>query len=150
MRAAVLKALVIDTDFRSRAFVREALSALCDVEVRECGDGPPGLEVLKSWDPHLVVVDYRMRPITGLEVVRRIRAGARTAHSSVPIVLMTEFADIEHVRFARSGGADVVLLRPFGADTLLRGVAKALARPVEGSDQSEGPRAFVAPDGLRL
>ena len=59
-------------------------------------------------------------------------------------------AAMDHEQMVANGGADVVLLRPFGADTLLRGVAKALARPAEGAEPADAPSAWTAAHGLRL
>jgi CheY-like chemotaxis protein len=124
-----LRALVIDSDVQSRAAVRAVLrDAYAPLDACDCADGPSALEILRGWDPDVILVDYALRPMDGLAFVRRVRAGYKTPHRDAPIVLITSHADLDHVAAARRAGVNAVVVRPFSAEALLKAVETAIGR----------------------
>ncbi len=97
-------------------------------EVREAGDGEEGLEKLKGDPPDLVVLDLGLPKMDGWEVAREARSDPATA--SVPILLVTAYADPEAQRRARSLELDTFLRKPLNPMILVRTV-QDLLRPTE-------------------
>ena len=112
--------LVVDDDEAVRRFIVECLQAL-GYGVDEAADGESGLRVLQGARPDLLIVDYAMPGMTGVDVVLRARAVA----PGVPIILATGYADMEAVD--RVMPMESVLRKPFRLSELGVAVRKALA-----------------------
>ena len=129
--------LIVEDD----ACLREALlETLADSEhpVLSATNGPDALKILNAEDVGLVVSDLQMQPMSGRELLARIR----DEHPATPAVLMTAFGTIEDaVEEMRRGAADY-LVKPFDAD-VLRGVVERHLKPPTNSSQpiAEDPAA---------
>ena len=111
--------LVIDDDEAVRRFMVESLQSL-GYSVDEAADGEAGLRVLAGAAPDLIIVDYAMPGMTGVDLVLRARAVA----PGVPIILATGYADMEAVD--RVMPTESVLRKPFRLAELGVAVRKAL------------------------
>ncbi len=112
--------LVVDDDEAVRRFIVECLQSL-GYSVDEAADGESGLRVLQGSRPDLIIVDYAMPGMTGVDVVLR----ARDVAPDVPIILATGYADMEAVD--RVMPMESVLRKPFRLSELGVAVRKALA-----------------------
>jgi CheY-like chemotaxis protein len=125
--------LDLDTDGADRILVVEdessilaALTLLLDMEgyrVVEATDGRQGLERLASFAPDLIITDYMMPFMDGVEMIRRIRRDPR--FSDVPVILISAAPphDVD-----LGGLADASLPKPVGIDRLLEVIARLLER----------------------
>ena len=111
--------LVVDDDEAVRRFMVESLQSL-GYSVDEAADGEAGLRVLVGSRPDLIIVDYAMPGMTGVDLVLRARAVA----PGVPIILATGYADMEAVD--RVMPTESVLRKPFRLAELGVAVRKAL------------------------
>jgi two-component system OmpR family response regulator len=96
-------------------------------EVAKAVNGTEALAIAASWDPDLIVLDWALPDIDGLEVGRRLRRGG----SNVGILFLTARDTLEHkVEALRAGGDDYVT-KPFGlAEIVAR--AHAIVRRTRG------------------
>ena len=93
--------LIVDDSELVRQGLRAVLQANPDWEV--CGEGADGLagvEIFKSRQPNIVILDFQMPGINGLETARRMS----TVAPNVPIVLFTQHASAELEQHARKVG----------------------------------------------
>lgn len=93
-------------------------------EVTAASNGTEGLSVFAPEKFDLVVTDVKMPGISGIEVLRRIRAQA----PDVPVLVITAFGNVETAVEAMKEGADDFIGKPFHRDQLLLSVEKALER----------------------
>ena len=108
--------------------VRETLEAE-GWRVEVCARGDEALGRLRSGGRFdLLILDFRLPGLDGLELARRARALPRAAR--VPIIM---FTDSEVERDARRAGVDAYLRKPRGVLGLARTAARLLARGVEGA-----------------
>jgi two-component system chemotaxis response regulator CheY len=107
--------LVIDDDPAIRKLIRHQLKAVGAPEVVEAADGREALDRLAEQDFNLLVVDWHMPNLSGLEVVKAVRSRG----SPVPIVMVTAEAQKDRVVEALQAGATDYLVKPFD-HTLLR------------------------------
>lgn len=114
--------LVVDDDDAVRRFIVECLQSL-GYSVEEAADGEAGLRVLQRSPPDLMIVDYAMPGMTGVDVVLRAQAVA----PGVPVILATGYADMEAVD--RVMPTESVLRKPFRLAELGVAVRQALAPP---------------------
>lgn len=89
-------------------------------------DGHKAMEIINTRPIEVVISDMRMTPISGMELLRMIKA----AKPALPVILLTAFASGKTAREARELGATGYLSKPFTNEEVLKTVEKALAGPV--------------------
>jgi CheY-like chemotaxis protein len=93
--------------------------------VREAADGQAALAALKADPlPDLVLLDVMLPKVDGFELLRRLRAEARTR--ALPVVMMTSFTRDKDVQRGRELGATAYLVKPLAELDFLERVARAL------------------------
>ena len=123
--------LVVDDDPKILSMLRRGLSFEgYQVDIAE--DGPSALAAARDRVPDLVVLDVMMPGLDGLEVCRRLRAGA----GEVPILMLTARDTVQDRVSGLDAGADDYLVKPFAFDELLARV-RALLRRSRGSDERD-------------
>jgi two-component system chemotaxis response regulator CheY len=110
-----MRALVIDDSRAVRLFIRGILAEL-GIEVVEAGDGREGLDRLANTSADLILVDWNMPVMDGLEFITAVRA--RREYDSVRIMMVTTETEIEQVTRAMAAGANEYLMKPFTKEVL--------------------------------
>lgn len=93
-------------------------------------DGKKGLELAHKERPSLVITDFMMPEMDGLELTARLRASEATRH--IPIVMLTARGDVEDRIAGMSGGVNAYLSKPFSGKELLT-VVRSLLRVQEST-----------------
>ena len=106
----------VDDFSTMRRIVRGLLKELGFVNVEEAEDGAVALNMLKAETFDFVVSDWNMPNMTGLELLKAIRADARLAH--LPVLMVTAEAKKENIIEAAKAGASGYVVKPFTAATL--------------------------------
>jgi two-component system, chemotaxis family, chemotaxis protein CheY len=109
--AAKIKAVVVDDQLTMRTLVRSCLQQLGLVDVREFPKAPEALAGLKSQPAHIVLSDFNMPEMDGLEFLRSIRSDPQL--KATGFILLTGRADVELVKRAAQFGANNYLVKPF-------------------------------------
>lgn len=112
-----MHALVVDDSESVRGLLAEHLIQL-GFQVEQAGSGTDALSKLRTL-PSLAVVllDWSMPGMDGLEVLRRIRTDAR--YGEVPVVMVTSEEELAFMDDALAAGASEYLIKPFDAQGLL-------------------------------
>jgi len=110
------RVLVADDDPAIRRLISGLLESVGIAEVVEATGGAETLERLNACEFDLILLDWYMPEVDGLDVVKRIRARG----SRVPIVMVTGEARKEQVLIALQAGASDYLIKPFDHDSLRR------------------------------
>jgi DNA-binding NtrC family response regulator len=132
-RAPAPRILIVDDDPGQRSLLDSFLKSQgFDTVVVASGD--QALAALRSGPFNLMISDVRMPGMSGLETLRQ----ARLEHASLPVLLVTAYADIREAVGAMRDGAVNYLPKPIDLDELL-----AIARQATGS-VSDGPVRFNA------
>ena len=106
-----MNVLVVD-DYKSMIrIVRGLLNQLGFQNVDEAMDGPSALALIRSKSYGLVLSDWNMQPMTGLELLKTVRADDRTR--TLPFVMVTAEAKAENVVAARQAGVNNYVIKPF-------------------------------------
>jgi DNA-binding response OmpR family regulator len=95
-------------------------------EVHVEADGEAGLAAARELMPDLIVLDWMMPKLTGLEVCQALRADPATA--SLPIILLTAKAQEADIQRGFAAGADDYISKPFSPPELASRVTAVLAR----------------------
>jgi len=111
-----LKILVVDDFSTMRRIVRNLLKELGYTNVDEAEDGVVALQKLKGSNFQFVVTDWNMPNMTGIELLRAIRADV--ALKNLPVLMITAEAKKENIIEAAQSGASGYIVKPFTAGTL--------------------------------
>ena len=111
-----LKFLVVDDFSTMRRIVRNLLKELGYTNVDEAEDGSVGLQKLKGGNFQFVVTDWNMPVMTGIEMLKAIRADPTLKH--LPVLMITAEAKKENIVEAAQNGASGYIVKPFTAATL--------------------------------
>lgn len=111
-----MKFLVVDDFSTMRRIVRNLLKELGFTNVDEAEDGVVALQKLKGGGFEFVVSDWNMPNMTGIELLRAIRADATLKH--LPVMMVTAEAKKENIIEAAQAGANGYVVKPFTAATL--------------------------------
>jgi CheY-like chemotaxis protein len=115
-----IKVMVVDDTVHVRRMLRNMLE-LDGFEVSgEAGSGPEAIEVIDGADPDVVVIDYRMPDVNGLETASLIRA----LRPDQVMILYTAFVDPELEQRARDVGVSLVLGKVEGLESLEREITR--------------------------
>lgn len=111
-----LKFLVVDDFSTMRRIVRNLLKELGFQNVDEAEDGVAALSKLRNTSFDFVVSDWNMPNMTGIDLLKEIRADANLKH--LPVLMVTAEAKKENIVSAAQAGANGYIVKPFTAATL--------------------------------
>lgn len=111
-----MKFLVVDDFSTMRRIVRNLLKELGFSNVNEAEDGVDALRKLRAEQYDFVVSDWNMPNMTGIDLLREIRADANLKH--LPVLMVTAEAKKENIIEAAQAGASGYVVKPFTATTL--------------------------------
>ena len=111
-----LKFLVVDDFSTMRRIVRNLLKELGYTNVDEAEDGVVALQKLQGGNFQFVVTDWNMPNMTGIELLKVVRADANLKH--LPVLMITAEAKKENIIEAAQSGASGYIVKPFTAATL--------------------------------
>ena len=122
--------LVIEDEARIAQFVERAL-IYEGYRVTVAHDGQSGLHIARDTPPDLIILDWMLPGLDGLEVCRRLRAASET-----PILMLTAKDDVKDRVVGLDAGADDYLVKPFQVDELMARV-RALFRRAKPQSRPE-------------
>lgn len=106
-----LPILIVD-DYRSMLkIVRGLLQQLGFTNVDEATDGQSAYAMIAGRGYGLVISDWNMQPMTGLDLLKRVRSEPKTAR--LPFIMVTAEAKAENVVAARQAGVSNYIIKPF-------------------------------------
>jgi len=119
-----MKALVVDDSAVMRKVLIGALSRADITDVDQAADGKEAVEATNATDYDLVLMDWNMPNMLGIEALKAIRANGKT----VPIVMVTTEAEKGRVIEALKAGANNYIIKPFQADVIVAKVKQTLEK----------------------
>ena len=114
--------LVVDDESQITRVLRTSLSAQ-GYDIRVANSGEMAMEIMKDWQPNLIITDLSMPSMDGIEFTRHVRA-----ISQVPIVVLSVRDKEQQKVEALDAGADDYVTKPFGMNELLARVRATLRR----------------------
>lgn len=123
-----MKILVVDDFSTMRRIVRNLLVELgfTNTLIQEAEDGNAALALLRSQPIDLVVTDWNMPNMTGIDLLRAIRADA--ALKSMPVLMVTAENNRDQIIAAAQSGVNGYVVKPFTAVTLKEKLDKIFER----------------------
>ncbi len=120
--------LVVDDRAYMRRVIKGILETLGCKRIDEAKDGREALSVMKSWAPDIVITEWLLEPMSGLEMLKAVRADKSNAKFT-PIIMITSETRREKVILARNAGVTEYVAKPFNAKSLILRIKEVVERP---------------------
>ncbi|MGE5502938.1 MAG: response regulator [Actinomycetota bacterium] len=111
-----MNVLIVDDYKTMLRIIRNLLKQLGFNNVDEATDGSMALQMLRVGNYGLIISDWNMEPMTGLQLLREVRADAKL--KPVPFIMVTAESKSENVVAAKEAGVSNYIVKPFNAETL--------------------------------
>lgn len=92
-------------------------------------DGEEGFSIFQRYKPDLIITDWHMDNVDGLEMTTWIRRNKFSVNRAVPVILMTGFSEHMRITSARDVGVTEILMKPFSALDLARRIMHVIDVP---------------------
>ena len=121
-----IRILVVDDQMTMRQINLDMLSNLGFKNLTEADDGTTALALLNEREFDLVVTDWNMPGMQGIDLLKAIRADSRM--SGLPVILVTAEAKRDQIMAAAQAGVNGYVVKPFNAAKLKETMDKVIAR----------------------
>ena len=143
-----LNILVIDDNKHMRNLVKSILGALGVRTIMEAADGADALKELRHFAADIIILDWNMDPLDGLDLTRMIRQPNDSANPFVPIIMLTGHTEMKRVIEARDSGINEFLAKPVSAKRLYERIKSVIEKP-RSFIEVKGMTAYFGPDRRR-
>jgi len=126
-----MKILVVDDFSTMRRIVKNLLQELGFSNIQEADDGATALPMLKAATFDFVVTDWNMPGMTGIDLLKAIRADASL--KAIPVLMVTAENSREQIIEAAQSGVNGYIVKPFTAITLKEKIDRIFDRIAAGS-----------------
>jgi two-component system chemotaxis response regulator CheY len=113
---ASMRILVVDDYKTMQRIIGNLLRQLNFSNIDEASDGGEALRKLTQFKYDLIISDWNMEPMTGLDLLKAVRADARL--KVIPFIMITAESKTENVLAAKQAGVSNYIVKPFNAETL--------------------------------
>jgi len=141
----MLRVLVVEDTGPMLKLLIYVLESIGIKKVTSCTSAESAFREFRNNEFDLVITDWAMEPMSGLDLARKIRKSALSPNKVVPIILVTSYSSKENVQKARDEGITEFLVKPFTASDLAKRIAYVMEHPRRFVKSGE----FFGPDRRR-
>ncbi|MCB9980690.1 MAG: response regulator [Rhodospirillales bacterium] len=139
------KILIVDDMLPMQTLLRSLLGLFGFDQIEVAENGQEGFTKFCRFNPDIVLTDWMMEPVNGIEMVEKIRKDPRSPNRFAPVLLMTGFSSRLRVEHARDMGITEFVVKPFTAKDLYTRIEHVIERPRQFVDAKH----FFGPDRRR-
>ncbi|MFK7867433.1 MAG: response regulator [Alphaproteobacteria bacterium] len=112
------KSVLIVDDYKTMLrVIRSMLKQIGFSTIDEASDGKMALNLTREKTYDLIISDWNMQPLSGLELLQAVRASG-TDSANVPFIMVTAENKVENIIQARNSGVNNYIVKPFSTETL--------------------------------
>ena len=119
-----INVLIVDDYKTMLRIIRNLLKQINFNNVEEASDGTEALQKLRAGQFGLVISDWNMEPMTGLQLLQEVRSDNRL--KPTPFIMVTAESKAENIVAAKQAGVSNYIVKPFNAETLQSKIEKVL------------------------
>jgi two-component system chemotaxis response regulator CheY len=119
---AMTNVLIVDDYKTMLRVIRNLLHQLGFREIDEATDGVMALDMIQKKRYDLVISDWNMEPMTGLDLLKNVRGSG----GATPFIMVTAESKTENVIAAKQAGVNNYIVKPFSAETLKTKISSVL------------------------
>jgi CheY-like chemotaxis protein len=124
-----LKILVVDDNAHMRKLVATILRAFGVENIFEAPDGEHAWVLQREANPDVVVLDWMMDGMSGLDFTKMVRTSPQTPNPFVPIIMLSGHTHVDYVRQARDAGVNEFLAKPVSVSAVLTRLISVIEHP---------------------
>ena len=124
-----LKVLVVDDNAHMRKLVTTIMQAFGVFHIFEADCGQKAWTSLRETNPDVLVLDWMMEGMSGIELVQKIRTDPQPPNPFVPVIMLTGHTHIDQVRQARDAGANEFIAKPVSVKTMMSRLVSVIEHP---------------------
>lgn len=121
-----MKILIVDDFSTMRRIIKNLLRDLGFTNTQEADDGATALPMLKAGEFDFLVTDWNMPGMTGIELLKHVRADEKLV--SLPVLMVTAEAKRDQIIEAAQAGVNGYVVKPFTAQVLKEKIDKIFER----------------------
>lgn len=140
-----VKILVVEDMQSMLSLTKSILNIFGFNKVYTANNGAEAYKIFQDEKPDLVITDWQMEPVNGLQLIRKIRKDPVSHNPFVPIILMTGFSERARVELARDDGVTEFLVKPFSAKDIYSRIVQIIEKPRQFVNAGD----FFGPDRRR-
>lgn len=126
MTLSDIHVLVVDDNAAMRELIRALALAGGIPHTTEAESAMQAIDILRAKPIDLVILDWKMRPVDGIELTRMVRGDVDSPKPFVPILMLTAHTEASRVATARDAGVNGFLKKPISTRLLFDRIANAL------------------------
>ncbi len=119
-----MNVLIVDDYKTMLRIIENLLKQLGFKNILQATDGSSALKMLREGTYGLVISDWNMQPMSGLQLLKEVRADARL--KPLPFIMVTAESKTENVVAAKEAGVNNYIVKPFNAETLKQKIVAVL------------------------
>jgi two-component system chemotaxis response regulator CheY len=124
-----LKILVVDDNVHMRKLVVTILQAFGVIQIYEADSGERAWIIMRESNPDIVVLDWVMEGMSGIDLVKMVRANPQSPNPFVPVIMLTGHTSLDHVQMARDSGINEFIAKPVSVKTMMMRLASVIEHP---------------------
>lgn len=140
-----LSVLVVEDTPPMQKLIASVLESLGVRRVNVADNGERGFSLYVRENHDLIIADWLMSPVDGLELVRKVRTDPASPNRIVPYIMLTGYNSLGRVMTARDAGVTEFLVKPFTAADVAKRIAHVINKPRDHIDSAQ----YFGPDRRR-
>jgi two-component system, chemotaxis family, chemotaxis protein CheY len=121
-----MRFLIVDDSSTMRRIIINTLTKLGYADITEAGNGREGLEKLAQGGVDLIITDWNMPEMTGIDFIRNVRMKAE--FRNVPVLMVTTNAAKDDIVEALKSGVNSYVVKPFTPETMKEKIEAVLVK----------------------
>ena len=119
-----MNVLIVDDYKTMLRIIENLLKQLGFKNIHQATDGSGALRMLREMPFGLVISDWNMQPMTGLQLLKEVRTDDKL--KTMPFIMVTAESKTENVVAAKEAGVNNYIVKPFNAETLKQKISSVL------------------------
>ena len=124
-----VRVLIVDDQDFIRSLLRHILGVLGCKQITDAADGVTAWGIIQDTSPDLLIVDWEMSPMNGLELVQKVRHDPISPDKFLPIIMITAHSERPRIITARDSVVNEFVMKPVSAKTLFSRLNAVLEHP---------------------
>ena len=119
-----LECCIVDDEPFIQRLIKSILSSLGVRNIRLARSGIDGFDLLEVKPADLIFIDWAMKPMSGLELIKKIRSSDCSDIAGIPIIMLTAHSERKYIEQAVLAGANDYLIKPVSPNLLRKRIER--------------------------
>lgn len=140
-----LHVLLVEDNKYMQLLLQNVLRTFKIRRVQTAPNGAEAFKLMRAIHPDIVICDWQMDEVDGVEFTRLVRTGVDSPNPYVPIIMLTGHSEVRRIFEARDAGITEYLVKPISAEMIYERICRVIERP----RQFVKTQTFFGPDRRR-